>query len=86
MTEDTTQEIKSKTIDISNSMDSKDIRTLGANVESIIATFEDMMKVIRKEGYNEQEELLSHYKKFLEAEIKVIEARLNLGKRLKPGG
>ena len=44
MTEDTTQEIKSKTIDISNSMDLKDIRTLGANVESIIATFEDMMK------------------------------------------
>src|SRR6476661_3528384 len=85
ITKDTTQEIKSKTIDISNSADAKDIRTLGANVESIIATFEDMMKEIRKEGYNEQEELLSRYKNFLEAEIKVIEARLNLGKRLKPG-
>ncbi|HKG87827.1 MAG TPA: hypothetical protein VKA95_05830, partial [Nitrososphaeraceae archaeon] len=56
-TEVTSKEIKSKTIDVATS-DTKDIQTLGANVDSIIAAFEDTMDEIHKEDYDVQEKLL----------------------------
>jgi hypothetical protein len=83
-TEATSKEIKSKTIDITTP-DAKDIQTLGANVDSIIAVFEDTMDEIHKEDYDEQEKLLAGYKTYLESQMKVVDARLNLAKRLKRG-
>ena len=85
VTENTAQEIKSKSIDISTTIDTKDIQSLGANINSIITTFDDTMAEIRKEGYDEQERLLADYKKFLEVQIKVVNARLELAKHLKAG-
>lgn len=84
-TEVTSKEIKSKTIDVAPS-DTKDIQTLGANVDSIIAAFEDTMDEIHKEDYDEQEKLLAGYKKYIESQVKVIDTRLKLAKRLKRGG
>ena len=78
------KEIKSKTLDVA-STDTKDIQTLGANVDSIIVAFEETMDQIHKEGYDEQEKLLAGYKKYLESQVKVVNARLNLAKRLKRG-
>lgn len=83
-TEATSKEIKSKTIDVTTP-ESKDIQSLGANVDSIIAVFEDTMDEIQKEDYDEQEKLLAGYKKYLESQTKVVDARLNLAKRLKRG-
>ena len=83
-TEVTSKEIKSKTIDVAPS-DTKDIQTLGANVDSIIAAFEDTMDEIHKEDYDEQEKLLAGYKKYIESQVKVIDTRLKLAKRLKRG-
>jgi len=83
-TEATSKEIKSKTIDIT-APESKDIQTLGANVDNIIAVFEDTMDAIQKEDYDEQEKLLAGYKKYLESQTKVVDTRLNLAKRLKRG-
>jgi vacuolar-type H+-ATPase subunit I/STV1 len=83
-TEVTSKEIKSKTIDVATS-DVKDIQTLGANVDSIIAAFEDTMDEIHKEDYDEQEKLLAGYKKYIESQVKVIDTRLKMAKRLKRG-
>jgi hypothetical protein len=83
-TEATSKEIKSKTMDIT-APESKDIQTLGANVDNIIAVFEDTMDAIQKEDYDEQEKLLAGYKKYLESQTKVVDTRLNLAKRLKRG-
>ena len=83
-TEATSKEIKSKTIDVT-APESKDIQSLGANVDSIIAVFEDTMDEIQKEDYDEQEKLLAGYKKYLESQTKVVDARLNLAKKLKRG-
>ena len=43
------------------------------------------MTEIHKEPYDEQEKLLVGYKKLLEEQINVINARLSMAKRLKPG-
>jgi len=43
------------------------------------------MTEIRKAPYYEQEKLLGGYKKFLEKQTNVINARLAMAKRLKPG-
>ena len=83
-TEVTSKEIKSKTIDVATS-DVNDIQTLGANVDSIIAAFEDTMDEIHKEDYDVQEKLLAGYKKYIESQVKVIDTRLKLAKRLKRG-
>src|SRR5215210_341474 len=83
-TEVTSKEIKSKTIDVATS-DVNDIQTLGANVDSIIAAFEDTMDEIHKEDYDEQEKLLAGYKKYIESQVKVIDTRLKMAKRLKRG-
>jgi hypothetical protein len=77
-TEVTSKEIKSKTIDVATS-DTKD------NVDSIIAAFEDTMDEIHKEDYDVQEKLLAGYKKYIESQVKVIDTRLKLAKRLKRG-
>ena len=83
--EEKVQEIKDQTVDMSATKDARDIQALGDNIESLLTTFEDTMTEIRKEPYVEQERLLLGYKKLLEEQINVINARIELAKRLKPG-
>jgi hypothetical protein len=85
VTEEKARELKSQSIDISTKTDARDIQHLGDDVEKLITVFEDTMTEIRKEPYDEQEKLLVGYKKLLEEQINVINARLSMAKRLKPG-
>jgi hypothetical protein len=70
---------------MSATSDARDIRHLGDDVERLVTVFEDTMTEIRKETYDEQEKLLVGYKRLLEEQINVINARLYMAKRLKPG-
>ncbi len=85
VTEEKARELKAQSVDISTKTDARDIQHLGDDVEKLITVFEDTMTEIRKEPYDEQEKLLVGYKKLLEEQINVINARLAMAKRLKPG-
>lgn len=85
VTEEKAQELKSQSVDISTKTDAQDIQHLGDEVEKLITVFEDTMTEIRNEPYDEQEKLLVGYKKLLEEQINVINARLSMAKRMKPG-
>lgn len=85
VTEEKARELKAQSVDISTKTDSRDIHQLGDEVEKLITVFEDTMTAIRNEPYDEQEKLLVGYKKLLEEQINVINARLSMAKRLKPG-
>jgi hypothetical protein len=85
ITEEKARELKAQSVDISAKTDARDIQHLGDDVEKLITVFEDTMTEIRKEPYNEQERLLVGYRKLLEEQINVINARLSMAKRLKPG-
>ena len=63
--------------------EARDIQNLGSNIDNIINVFEDIMTDIRKERYSEQQRLLVGYKKLLEEQINVIDAKLKMAKRLK---
>jgi hypothetical protein len=69
--------------DLDLKKDARDIQNLGSNIDNIINVFEDIMTDIRKERYSEQQRLLVGYKKLLEEQINVIDARLKMAKRLK---
>ena len=58
-------------------------KSLGDNIETIVTVFEKIMTDIRKEHYGQQEKLLVGYRKLLEEQLSVIEARLKMAKRLK---
>jgi hypothetical protein len=85
MSKETADELKAQSVDIGASKDSRDIQHLGENVEVLTTVFEDTLAEIRQEAYEEQEMLLVAYKKLLEEQINVINARMHLAKRLKPG-
>ncbi|MDQ4050043.1 MAG: hypothetical protein M3093_00355 [Thermoproteota archaeon] len=85
VTEEKARELKAQSVDISTKTDARDIQHLGDDVEKLITVFEDTMTEIRKEPYDEQEKLLVGYKKLLEEQINVINSRLAMAKRLKPG-
>ncbi len=85
VTEEKTRELKAQSLDMSATADARDIQHLGDDVEKLIAVFEDAMTEIRKEPYDEQAKLLVGYKKLLEEQINVINARMAMAKRLKPG-
>jgi hypothetical protein len=85
VTEETARELKAHSVDIGATRDARDIQQLGDDVEKLIMVFEDTMTEIRKEPYDQQEKLLVGYKKLLEEQINVINARLDMAKRLKPG-
>ena len=70
-------------VDLDLKKDARDIQNLGSNIDNIINVFEDIMTDIRKERYSEQQRLLVGYKKLLEEQINVIDARLKMAKRLK---
>ena len=85
VTEEKARELKTQSLDVSATSDARDIQHLGSNIENLLSVFEDTMTEIRKEPYDEQERLLVGYSKLLEEQIKVIDARLAMARRLKPG-
>jgi hypothetical protein len=64
--------------------DAADIQMLGSYIESIITIFEDTMdRIMEHPSYDEQHGMLVGFKKILEEEVNVIDARLSMAKRLK---
>jgi hypothetical protein len=63
--------------------DARDIQALGIYVESVTKGFEDTMMEIKKRDYADEEKLLKGYKKLLDEQINLINARIELVKRLK---
>ena len=68
---------------MSTVQDSRDIEALGPMVEELARVFEDTTTMIRKVPYEEQVNLLIGYKKLIEEQIKVIDSRIGMAKRLK---
>lgn len=83
ITDEKTTETTNESIDIGAKRDSQSIQTLGANVEKAITVFEDTITDIRKESYDEQAKILTGYKKLIEEQINVINARLSMVKKFK---
>lgn len=86
ITEEKTTGLKAQaaqTADLDIKKDARDIQKLGDNIETIVTVFEKIMTDIRKEHYGQQEKLLVGYRKLLEEQLSVIEARLKMAKRLK---
>ena len=82
---ETGKQLKEQTINISTTVDSKDIRSLGHNVNASVQLFEETMTKILKEPYDEQIKLLDSYKDPLKTHINVINARGRMASKLKPG-
>ena len=83
ITDEKTMETTNESMDIGAKRDSQSISTLGANVEKAITFFEDTITNIRKESYDEQARILTGYKKLIEEQINVINARLSMVKKFK---
>ena len=83
ITEQKTTETKKESLDIGAKRDSQAIQTLGANVEKAITVFEDTITNLRKESYDEQAQILIGYKKLIQEQINVINARLSMVKKFK---
>lgn len=83
ITDEKTTETTNESIDIGAKRDSQSIQTLGANVEKAITVFEDTITDIRKESYDEQANILTGYKKLIEEQINVINARLSMVKKFR---
>ena len=81
----TGKRLKEQTINIATTADSKDIHSLGDNVNSLVRLFEETMTEIRKERYDEQIKLLDSYKDLLQTHIKVVDTRARMARKLKPG-
>jgi hypothetical protein len=64
--------------------DAADIQRLGGLVDNITTNFENTMDKITRHPYEEQEKLLIGFKKVLEEEVNVLNARLNLTRRVAP--
>lgn len=83
ITDEKTTETTNESIDIGAKRDSQSIQTLGANVEKAVTVFEDTIADIRKKSYDEQANILTGYKKLIEEQINVINARLSMVKKFK---
>jgi hypothetical protein len=81
----TGKRLREQTINIAATTDSKDIHSLGDNVNALVGLFEETMIEIRKERYDQQIKLLDSYKDLLQKHIKVIDARGRMARKLKPG-
>jgi DNA-binding XRE family transcriptional regulator len=77
--------LKEETIGIAATTDSKDIKSSGDDVNTLVGLFEKTMVEIRKEHYNEQIKLLQSYKDLIQTQIKVVSARGKMASKLKPG-
>ena len=82
---ETEKRLKEQTINIAATADSKDIRSLGDNLDALVDLFEETMTEIRKESYDDQIKLLDNYKELLHMHIKVVNARSRMASKLKPG-
>ena len=82
---ETEKRLKEETINIAARADSKDIRSLGDNLDALVDLFEETMTEIRKESYDDQIKLLDNYKELLHMHIKVVNARSRMASKLKPG-
>jgi hypothetical protein len=82
---ETGKRVKEQTINIAATVDTKDIRSLGDNVDDLVNLFEETMTEIRKERYDDQIKLLDSYKELLQTHIKVVHARSRMARKLKPG-
>jgi hypothetical protein len=82
---ETGKRLKEQTINFASTVDSKDIHSLGDNVNASVQLFEEVMAGIRKESYDEQIKLLDVYKDLLQTHIKVVEARRRMASKLKSG-
>ena len=81
-----TKEVATRDINlaaIAAKKDAQDIAALGDSVEGLARTFESLMTEIRKRRYSQQVNLLTGYKKLLKEQIKVVDSRINMAKRLK---
>ena len=67
---------------MSISQDAADIQALGSLVGRLTDSFEDTMDDIGKRPYSEQQRPLIGFKKMLQEEVNVIEARFDLVRRL----
>jgi hypothetical protein len=83
ITDEKTMETTNESTDIGAKRDSQSIQALGANVEKAITVFEDTITNIRKESYDKQANILTGYKKLIEEQINVIDARLSMVKKFK---
>jgi hypothetical protein len=81
----TGKRVSEQTINITTTVDSKDIRSLGDNVNALVDLFEKTMSEIRKESYDDQIKLLDSYKELLHRHLKVVHARSRMASKLKPG-
>jgi ElaB/YqjD/DUF883 family membrane-anchored ribosome-binding protein len=81
----TGKRLKEQTINIAATTDSKDIHSLGDNVNALVGLFEETMIEIRKERYDQQIKLLDIYKDLLRTHIKVVDARGRMARKLKRG-
>lgn len=68
---------------VSAVQDSSKIKELGPMVKELAESFEDTMTMIDKVPYEEQVNLFKGYKKLIEEQIKVIDSRIDMTKRLK---
>jgi hypothetical protein len=82
---ETGKRVKEQTVNIAATVDTKDIRSLGDNVDAFVNLFEETMTEIRKERYDDQIKLLDSYKELLQTQIKVVHARSRMASKLKPG-
>ncbi len=82
---ETGKRIKQQTINTASTVDSKDIHSIGDNVDVLVNLFEETMIEIRKERYDEQIKLLDSYKDLLQTHIKVVNTRGRMARKLKPG-
>jgi hypothetical protein len=81
----TGKRLKEQTINVATTVDSKDIRSLGDNVNTAARLFEEVLIEIRKEPYDKQIKLLESYKDLLQIHINVVNARGRKASKLKPG-
>lgn len=63
--------------------DAKDISRLSTLAENLSASFEQTMSTIQTQSYEDQERMLVGYRALLEEQLRVIEARQRMAKRLK---
>src|SRR5918998_6963094 len=81
-----TKEVATRDINlaaIAAKKDAQDIAALGDSVEGLARTFESLITEIRKRPYSQQVNLLTGHKKLLKEQIKVVDSRINMAKRLK---
>jgi hypothetical protein len=85
--EETSMEIKDKSIETLGTgtaqKDARDIQALGLHADNVVLVYEKIMFEIARENYENQEKLLTGYKKLLEEQVNVIDSKLGIVKRLK---